>query len=352
MPHNLYLANAGLAMWLALCMEPGPSFLREHAFPKSGMREWAIFAYLLATAVGIFNSSNRSWLTHGSLMAENAVKDLQRTFPNLEPNASLYFLKSKDGGLPWYYDGGNLFRIVLKKPQLSVHFQDRNDPFPSWVRRGAHEYVLRVVRSHIFDVTHEFLSPEDRNAQDLTPLFNLPAATVNRKEYYPRYDSFDTPNKGPAFAMPVHRYNLGRNAVVLIGGASVEANLPASQQPSILELGACLVLDHGDGVVGRLMVKDNQGEKVLFESEFLPADDQTASEWRDARLDLSEYTGRPIQLRIETYNRLGHNTVFDWLAWSLVLMPKAADTDNAEQSKAEISRHTPSSHRLVGSEKR
>jgi hypothetical protein len=203
-----------------------------------------------------------------------------------------------------------------------VYFQDRNDPFPTWVRRGSNDHILRVSATHIYDVTSEFLLPSDRNAQDLVPLFDLQSATVDPQEVYPRYDFFDTPNKGPAFAMPIHRFHLGRNALVLIAGASIQAGLPALLKPSILALGACLIVDDGDGVMGRLSIKDERGEKILFESEFLPGKRRVEGGWLDVRVDLTEYTGRPIQLKLETYNREGHNTVADWLAWSLLMMPK------------------------------
>jgi hypothetical protein len=312
MPHNIYLATAGMAFWMALCL--GTVQLTKARW--GGLREWALFAYFVATLVGIYNEVNRSWQIHGSIMAQTAVDDLKHILPELAPTAGLYFLKSTEGGLPWYYDGGNLFRAMFQKPRLWVRFQDRNDYFPKELRLGSKDYILRVVGTHIYDASSEFLVNPERTAESLLPLFDISAVAINRQEYYPRYDKFNTPNEKLAFIMPVHRFNVGYQALVLLAGGAVEAYLEANQQPGYLVVRVCLVNDFGDGVVGRLTAIDDRGDKVLIEHEFLPVE------------KLEE--GSPFRLKLETFNRWGRDTIGDWLAWSIIRVPSAQETQNAK----------------------
>jgi hypothetical protein len=86
-------------------------------------------------------------------------------------------------------------------------------------------------------------------------------------------------------------------------------------------------MHEGDGIIGRLWIRDEQGERLLLEEEILPGRGRTGSEWVDTRYDLSAYAGRPVQLKLETRNQPGRTTVADWLAWNLRLLPKEPAKD-------------------------
>ena len=86
-------------------------------------------------------------------------------------------------------------------------------------------------------------------------------------------------------------------------------------RPSVLVLSARLALDSGDSVVGRVSALSGGEEKALFEAELPVADARAGGVCLDARIDLSEYTGRSVRLKIQTYNRPGRHTVGDWAAW-------------------------------------
>jgi hypothetical protein len=318
MPHNIYLASSGFAFWMALCLQSIQPGEKWYSMQWKGIREWAFFVFLAASLMGIYNEANRSWLIHGSLMAQTALADIRSTIPDLAPDAGLFFLKSKDEGLPWYYDGGNLFRVMLQKPRLWVRFQDRNDYFPGWVTRKSNSYILQVEGAHIYDVTDQYLLAGDRIEQDLLASFDLGSLQFNRAEIYPNYDRFSTPNGRPVFLTRIHRFNIGRRVLVTLAGASLIAKLPASEDPGALVIRACLVHDFGDGVVGRITVSDGTQEQVLMDEELLPEERKGEGRWFEKRIDLSAFHGKPLQLKIEANNRWGHNTIADWLAWNIV----------------------------------
>jgi hypothetical protein len=171
---------------------------------------------------------------------------------------------------------------------------------------------------HIYDVTDDYLPPSDRTSEDLLGDFDLSGVQVDRKEVYPRYDQFNTPTGQAAFITQIHRFHIGRRALVLLAGGSVKARLPASVEPGKLRVRVCLANDLGDGVHGRLTATDERGERTLFDSAFVPAPGRNEGAWQEESIDLSEYRGRPVELKLETYNAPGRNTVADWLAWSLV----------------------------------
>jgi hypothetical protein len=55
-----------------------------------------------------------------------------------------------------------------------------------------------------------------------------------------------------------------------------------------------------------------------MDEELLPEEHKGDGSWFEKRIDLSAFRGRPLQLKIEAYNRWGHNTIADWLAWNIV----------------------------------
>lgn len=328
MPHNLYLAVFGFALWAAAVLSLHTVSEHSVAFPKPGdgrgyRIEYTVFAFLLLTLTGVYQEAVRSWQTHGSMMARTAIEDLKTIAPRLSPAAGLYFLGDKDSGQRWDYDGGNLFRVVLRRPDLRIRFQGEGNPFPDSIGRNADLHILESRWGRLVDVTGRYLHPGEREGEDLTPLFDISTIAMNTREYYPDYQAFDTPNKKAAFFTSLHRARIERTAIVTIAGASVHAHVPPQPQPVDLLLRLCSLHTIGDGAHARLTAKTVQGEKILYQAEFRPLLRAEDDSWVEVRLDLSQYTGQAFDLRIESFNSPGNNAIGDWLGWSLVLVRKA-----------------------------
>ncbi len=318
MPHNVYLAALGLAFWVSLGLAGG-SAPAEKGLQKKGRLgiALAVAAFLIASTVSLVNEIRRSWLTHASLMAHEAVYDVARQLPHLEENAVLYFQRSADGGLPWYYDGGNLFRVWFQKPKLKVLFEDRRDPLPPAKEGAPAVHVFRAQGIHLLHVTNDFRTAGMSDPPDLTRFMDLKTLQVNRDEYYPRYDSFDTPDGRAGFFINFHRMGETRRSVILLGGASVTGELPEMNSPAKIRVSFCHALDSGDGVVARMLVLHKDEWRILFSREVLPARRRSERRWFQELVDVSEFAGKPFTLMLQCLNRPGNRTEGDWIAWSL-----------------------------------
>ncbi len=106
----------------------------------------------------------------------------------------------------------------------------------------------------------------------------------------------------------------------------VSYTLPALPEHAALELGVGLLPDAwqgaGDGVEFRVVANADGQDEVLFDQYVDPKHDPAARRWLDARLDLSRYAGRAIQLRFETGPGPAGDNTADWAVWSEpILLP-------------------------------
>ena len=310
MPHNVYLASAGFGIWMALCLGSLRPGLPWYRLQWTSLRSWAFFSFLTASLAGIYGEASHSWLTHGSLMAREAVEDVRHTLPALASNSSLYFLKSGDGGLPWYYDGGNLFRLVLQKPRLWVRFQDRGDTLPTWIARKSGSHVLRVEGRHMYEVTEDYLLPTDRVEQDLLASFDMSTLRFERTESAQQGDKL-------VFPALIHRFHIGRRALILPAGASISARFTAKSVPAELIIRACLVQDSGDGMLGRVTLSSPGRQQVVLEHEFLPQRRQGEGAWLERRVELNSFAGQPLEVRLECFSPGGREATANQTAWSI-----------------------------------
>jgi hypothetical protein len=319
MAHVLYVPNVGLGLIFGSLAETA---LVHHRSQKRWIL--AVATLLMFVAVNLSASwangeryLSDSWLSNGSRSAQIALEDMKNMRPELPPDATLYFMRSMEKNLPWFFDYGKLFNIFLDKPHLKSLFADHGAELPSGYRDDPNLVILRFVRPHLYDVTEEFKAEmRDDSSIKLLPLLRNESISFNRGEPYRRYDVFETPTGKPAFIMPIVRGNAVRESLVTIAGARVRFDIPPIENNSLLSFGISTAFDAGDGAEGKIYFEYEGTRDPLYSHWLDPAQNEDERRWLDWTLDLSKYSGKKGALVFECNSGPNGNPVADWIVWS------------------------------------
>jgi hypothetical protein len=153
--------------------------------------------------------------------------------------------------------------------------------------------------------------------EDILPVFDLATLQFDPKERYQDFRYFATPTRQPVFHTLVHRFHVGRRAMVVLAGASISGKIPPKPDPGQLLIRACLVQDSGDGVIGRVTLSIPGRQWVVLEHEFVPQHHQGDGTWLEKRIDLGDFRGLSPEVRIQCFNPWSREVVADWVAWSI-----------------------------------
>ncbi len=157
--------------------------------------------------------------------------------------------------------------------------------------------------------TDQALPPRDLRLLDR---FEEAQVSFDRREVYPDYSKFDTPNGRPAFLFASRRGDPGHFAMVTIAGASVRFALERVPPAGALEIAAINLGKLGDGVRGRVFVEDRAGREKIFDELFPPRGRQ----WLSRTLSLEKWAGQAVTLVFEGSSGPNRETIGDWCAWA------------------------------------
>ncbi len=80
---------------------------------------------------------------------------------------------------------------------------------------------------------------------------------------------------------------------------------------------ACWSPDKGDGVLFRVLINENNTEKIIFDKYIDPKNIAEDRKWHDCSIDLTAYSGKDVILSFITLFGLNEKSTnaFDWSAW-------------------------------------
>ncbi|MBI4481449.1 MAG: hypothetical protein HY652_01030 [Acidobacteria bacterium] len=309
--HHLYLPMVGLAL-AAGTLVRGPWPLQRQA--RAGA---LLAAFVLATALHVVRYMEFSWVSHGSRVAQDALRQVRERHPALPKGAILHILPSVEKDIVWYFDNGKLFSLFYDDPTLRVSFGDRGDRLPEGAAHDPRVFLFYFVLPHLYEVTEQLRADwADRASLQLLPRFELAEMEFDPREKDPGRKEFDTPTGHPAFLRPVARGGEVRPSLVTLPGTTLSF---AIQVPtgSVLELGVTPLHFSGYGVVGQVLFQEDDSETLLHEFLLNPRDPASRL-WKDLQLELSQYAGQSGTLRLRCRRNPQGKASEDRLVWSLL----------------------------------
>jgi hypothetical protein len=329
MVHYLYLPIFGIALIFGSIAE---SAFRLRFF-TGGFRP-AVPAFLLVVwgvsnvaACSTLTTRNLadSWVSNGSRIAQQSLADLRSTRPRLQPGTTLFFLKSNEKDLPWFFDTGGMFQVFYGEPSVRSLFADRGARLPPDYLQNDRVLVLRFIRPHLYDMTEEYKSAAQETSIRLIPAFREANIGFDKREgCYPSYTVFDTPTSKPAFVTPIGRGSIGRDAIVLIAGARLRLPLPPLNAGDRLAFSITIPFDRGDGAEAKMYFESAGQKEPLYTRSLNPAGAPNDRRWFDEAVEIGKYAGRNGSLVLECNSGPDLDVVGDWIAWSnLRVLPAA-----------------------------
>jgi hypothetical protein len=270
-----------------------------------------------------------SWVSNGSRIAEQSLADLRSARPRLQAGTTLFFLKSNEKDLPWFFDTGGMFQVFYGDPSIHSLFADRGARLPPDYLQNERVLVLRFIRPHLYDMTEEYKSAAQETSIRLIPAFREANIWFDKREgCYPSYTVFDTPTSKPAFVTPIGRGSIGRDAIVLIAGTRLRLPLPPLKAGDRLAFSITIPFDRGDGAEGRVYFESEGQKEPLYARSLNPAGAPNDRRWVDEVVELGKYAGRKGSLVLECNSGPDLDVVGDWIAWSrLRVLPRLAAPD-------------------------
>jgi hypothetical protein len=153
--------------------------------------------------------------------------------------------------------------------------------------------------------------PQERADWRLLFQADSAATEFDRREVYPDYRRFDTPNGKAVFLQWTSRAQPPRPNVVTIAGARACFPVSVLPQGAVLQVSASHGATMGDGVEGRIYWEQNGRRELLFRRLLYPKQKY----WIDEDISLDRWAGQSGVLCLEASSGPRHNTVGDWLAW-------------------------------------
>jgi hypothetical protein len=253
-----------------------------------------------------------------SQVAQRSLNDLKEAHPALPDHATLYFLDNRSDDLFFYYERGNLFRVMYRDRTLRTLFEQRGDVLPPDYLSNPRLFVLYYYGTHLYDVTEGYRADAaDTASYKLLDHFPPVAAQFDENKPHLPADS-GTPKTSAPF---LYRFAAGdqcRKALVTAGGASVSFLVPTIPPHARLVFGIALLPHSGSGAVGRVWLESEGKRDLLFQSSRNPVDKPEDGQWLDKELDLSRFAGKSVKLSFECSSDESHGTVSGWLGWSVM----------------------------------
>jgi hypothetical protein len=329
-PHYLYLPVVGVGLLFGSLADAlfAPSRTGRPRLPALGAAAVTVFA--AANVAACWHNTTGylqdSWLPNASRIAKATLDDVKAARPSLPDGALLYFLRSNEKDLSWYYDNGGMFTVFYGNKSIRTEFADRGAEVPADALTSDRVLLLRYIRPHVYDATEEFRAEaREGPSLKLLPLFREQNIAFDKREgCYPGYEVFDTPSGKPAFRMSIGRGRIGREGLVLIAGARLRLEVDRVPPQGRLAFGITMPFDKGDGAEARMYFEHDGGRELLYSRWLDPTRVEGDRKWRDEAIELGHLAGKAGALVLECNSGPELDVIGDWVAWSRLRILESA----------------------------
>ena len=227
--------------------------------------------------------------------------------PTFEGEVAPLLKKEPAGGRKLYQQ----FAQVLcadEGAQLPADYDQRSDL-----------WLLQYLSGRFSDVTAYYKGRHRDGARRVIQNLDSLRSTVNRAEYYPNYERFDTPSGKPVFSP-----SPTKEIVTQIGGSTVDVPLGTIPSGSFMRFDTSWMFNQGDGGWAEAALRIKGKEVVIYREYLRPDLNQSNLVWKEVTFDLRPYANEQADLVLKCYNDAGKNTVADWLNWRDIVIESAA----------------------------
>jgi hypothetical protein len=179
-------------------------------------------------------------------------------------------------------------------------------------------WVLQYLCGRFTDVTDYYKGRRRDDARRVIQGLEGIQYSVNRAEYYPDYQHFDTPTGAPVF-FPTP----DKEILTQIGGSTVVVPLHKIPGGSRLLFDVSWMFEQGDGGWAEAVLRSQGRESVVYRGYMQPDPERKSLLWKEVSIDLQRFENEEADLILKCYNDPGKNTAADWLNWrDIVIEPK------------------------------
>jgi len=278
-----------------------------------------VFAFFLIPTAFSSSVQTREFLATGNPSFVSGIfEGLVQAF-NSNPvppggQVSFFFLPSYEADMLRVIQANPSARLLqLYQPGTTIRimYADKGDSLPPDYENRPDIRILQCLQGLICDVTGYYKGRrrDPCSVRVIPDLANV-SAGVSRDEFYPRYDTFDTPSGKPLF-YPAP----GDDIVTQIGGSTAVFPPLAIPADGRLRFDISWMHDTGDGAWAEVSVLCDGRRESLFRKSMKPNPKGSGLAWEEVGLDLAAYAGRKVQFVLSCRNDPGRTTVADWLNW-------------------------------------
>ncbi len=188
-------------------------------------------------------------------------------------------------------------------------------------------WILQYAGGRFDDVTGYYKGRRRDSARRVIRSLEGVQYSVNRAEYYPDYDHYQTPTGAPVFFQGAEK-----EIFTQIGGSTVVVPLHKIPAGSRLRFDASWMNELGDGGWAEAILRAAGKENVIFHEYMQPDAKRRSPLWKEVTIDLQPFANQDADLILKCYNDPGKNTVADWLNWrDIVIESKETSPANSKR---------------------
>ncbi len=202
--------------------------------------------------------------------------------------------------------GGN--QLYAKYVQLLV--ADAGGRLPEDYLTRHDIWILQYIGGHFTDVTGYYKGRHAANAIHMARDLEEVQYSVNRAEFYPRYDRFDTPTGAPVF-YPTPEHDI----LTQVGGSTAVIPLHRVPPDSTISFDVSWMWALGDGGWAEAAIRAGGKDTVIYRAYMGISPDASGLDWKEVSYDLKAFQGVDAELVLKCYNDPGKTTIADWLNW-------------------------------------
>ena len=189
-------------------------------------------------------------------------------------------------------------------------FAHKGDPLPENWREQPGSLILQWLNGRFYNVTEYYRKKRSAPGRRLFSSVDFDRITINREEYYPDYEKFETPNgKAAFFPTP------DKDILTQIAASTVVVPVGKIPSNAWLSLDVSWMFDQGDGGWAAVELRTGEGTVPLYREYMQPNSQAQGIRWKALDIDLQPYAQRDADLILKCYNAPGKKTQADWLNW-------------------------------------
>lgn len=206
----------------------------------------------------------------------------------------------------------------LHRNYVQMLFADDGAQLPDDYAGRRDIWILQYMDGRFTDVTSYYKGRRRDGARRIIQSLEGIACSVDRREYYPNYERFDTPTGTPVF-FPIP----GTEIFSQIGASTAVVPLQKIPAGARLLFDIALMFEQGDGLWAEAALRVRGKDTVIYR-EHLQTDPRRRSlPWKEVGIDLRQFENEEADLVLKCYNEPGRNTIADWLNWRDIALAKA-----------------------------